>query len=128
LTKPFSPRELVARIKAASRRLQSSQMDLQKTVLEFDHVCIDLGSREVWADGQLVELTSTEFNVLQVLAQHPRIVLSREQIIERVWGNNFYGEARVVDVHVGHIRQKLGRPGLIQTVRGIGYRFEDERR
>ncbi|MBC7235611.1 MAG: response regulator transcription factor [Chloroflexi bacterium] len=128
VTKPFSPRELVARIKAAFRRLQANQRDLETTVLDFQHVRIDLGSHEVWMDGEPVELTGTEFELLKVLAQHPHMVLSREQILEQVWGGNFFGEERVVDVHIGHIRQKLGNPELIQTVRGVGYRFEDEAR
>jgi two-component system, OmpR family, alkaline phosphatase synthesis response regulator PhoP len=126
VTKPFSPRELVARVKAALRRLQTNQMDLETSLLNFQHVRIDLGSHRAWIDGDLVELTGTEFEILKVLAQHPRRVLSREQILEQVWGGSFYGEERVVDVHIGHIRQKLGRPELIQTVRGVGYRFEDE--
>jgi two-component system, OmpR family, alkaline phosphatase synthesis response regulator PhoP len=127
VTKPFSPRELVARVKAALRRLQTSQMDLETSLLDFQHMRIDLGSHRVWIDEEPVELTGTEFDILKVLAQHPRRVLSREQILEQVWGGSFYGEERVVDVHIGHIRQKLGRPELIQTVRGVGYRFEDER-
>ena len=126
VTKPFSPRELVARVKAALRRLQTNQMDLETSLLNFQHVRIDLGSHRVWIDEEPVELTGTEFDIVKVLAQHPHRVLSREQILEQVWGGSFYGEERVVDVHIGHIRQKLGRPELIQTVRGVGYRFEDE--
>jgi two-component system alkaline phosphatase synthesis response regulator PhoP len=126
LTKPFSPRELVARIKAAFRRLQTGQASLETAALQFQHLRIDLGSREVWVDDQPVDLTGTEFDLLKVLAQHPRLVLSRAQLLENVWGHDFFGEERVVDVHMGHVRQKLGSPGLIQTVRGIGYRFEDE--
>jgi two-component system alkaline phosphatase synthesis response regulator PhoP len=126
LTKPFSPRELVARIKAAFRRLQTGQASLETAALQFQHLRIDLGSREVWVDDQPVDLTGTEFDLLKVLAQHPRLVLSRAQLLESVWGHDFFGEERVVDVHMGHVRQKLGSPGLIQTVRGIGYRFEDE--
>jgi len=126
ITKPFSPRELVARIKAAFRRLHAGTTSMEATALPFRHLRIDLGSHEVWVDGQLAELTGTEFELLRVLAQHPRMVLSRGQLLEQVWGHDFFGEERVVDVHMGHIRQKLGLPGLIQTVRGIGYRFEDE--
>lgn len=126
VTKPFSPRELVARIKAALRRIQTDQIDRASALLEYRHLRIDLGSHEVWVDGEPVDLTSTEFAILRALAQQPRRVLSREQILEQVWGGSFYGEERVVDVHIGRIRQKLGRPELIQTVRGVGYRFEDE--
>lgn len=126
VTKPFSPRELVARIKAALRRIQTDQIDRESALLAFRYLRMDLGSHEVWVDGEPVDLTSTEFAILRALAQQPRRVLSREQILEQVWGGSFYGEERVVDVHIGRIRQKLGRPELIQTVRGVGYRFEDE--
>jgi len=126
VTKPFSPRELVARVKAALRRLRDTAGPSGSTALAFKHVRIDTGSRQVWIDDQPVELTSTEFDLLTVLAEHAGIVLSREQILQQVWGYDFFGEDRVVDVHVGHIRQKLGDGSLIATVRGAGYRFEDE--
>jgi two-component system alkaline phosphatase synthesis response regulator PhoP len=126
VTKPFSPRELVARIKAALRRLHSATSTIQASVLSFKHVRIDAGSRQVWVDDQLIDLTSTEFDLLKTLAENRGLVLSREQLLEKVWGYDYYGEIRVVDVHLGHIRQKLGYEDLITTVRGIGYRFEDE--
>jgi two-component system alkaline phosphatase synthesis response regulator PhoP len=114
LTKPFSPRELGA---AGSG---------EATVLAFSHVRIDVGRRQVWVDGETVELTAIEFDLLRTLAEHNGMVLSREQLLQQVWGYDFYGEARVVDVHIGHIRQKLGDDRLIATVRGVGYRFADE--
>lgn len=77
-------------------------------------------------DGEPVELTAIEFDLLRVLGENPGIVLSREQILEKVWGYDYYGEIRVVDVHMGHIRQKLGVEDIIATVRGVGYRFEEE--
>ncbi len=126
LTKPFSPRELVARIKAALRRLRASGALPEERVLSFKHVRIDTGSRKVWVDDRLVELTSTEFDLLRTLAEYPGRVLSRAQLLEKVWGYDYYGEIRVVDVHLGHIRQKLGSDDFIATVRGVGYRFEDE--
>ena len=126
VTKPFSPRELVARIKAALRRLQNVAGPSQGQVLNFKRLRIDTGSRRVWVNDQLVELTSTEFDLLKTLAEHHGLVLSREQLLEKVWGNDYFGEIRVVDVHLGHIRQKLGDEDLITTVRGVGYRFEDE--
>lgn len=126
LTKPFSPRELVARIKAALRRLRSGAEMAEAGVLAFRRVRIDAGRRQVWVDGQPVELTAIEFDLLKTLAEHRGLVLSREQLLQQVWGYDFYGEARVVDVHVGHIRQKLGDERLITTLRGVGYRFEDE--
>ncbi len=127
LTKPFSPRELVARVKAALRRLQPGVMaGSAQDVLAFPHLKIDTASREVWVDGQPIELTAIEFNLLVALARHSRIVLSREQLLEMVWGASYYGESRVVDVHVGNLRRKLGQPDLIVTVRGVGYRFSKE--
>jgi two-component system alkaline phosphatase synthesis response regulator PhoP len=126
LTKPFSPRELVARIKAALRRLHEGVGPAEATTLAFRHVRIDTGSRQVQVDDEAVELTSTEFDLLRTLAEHRGLVLSREQLLQQVWGYDFYGEERVVDVHIGHIRQKLGDSRFIVTVRGVGYRFEDE--
>jgi len=126
LTKPFSPRELVARVKAALRRLRDGAGPAEATTLAFRHVRIDTGSREVWVDDRPVELTATEFDLLETLAEHRGMVLSREQLLQQVWGYDFYGEERVVDVHIGHIRQKLGDGRFIVTVRGVGYRFEDE--
>ncbi len=126
VTKPFSPHELVARVKAALRRLHSTGAAQAKEVLSFEHLRIDKGSHEVWMDGEPVGLTTTEFDLLLALAEHRGMVMSREQLLERVWGYDYYGEIRVVDVHIGHIRQKLGEPELIQTVRGVGYRFVDE--
>jgi len=126
LTKPFSPRELVARIKAALRRLRGGPGAAEAGVLAFRRVRIDAGRRQVWIDDQPVELTAIEFDLLKTLAAHRGLVLSREQLLQQVWGYDFYGEPRVVDVHVGHIRQKLGDERFITTIRGVGYRFEDE--
>ena len=126
VSKPFSPRELVARIKAALRRLQSESGPQEGQVLNFEHLRIDTASRQVWMDGNLVDLTAMEFDLLQVLAEHRGMVMSRERLLEKVWGHDYFGDLRVVDVHVGHIRQKLGDESMIATVRGVGYRFEDE--
>ncbi len=125
LTKPFSPRELAARVKAALRRIRVGA-GAEPGVLVFRHVRIDPGRRQVWVDESPVSLTAVEFNLLRTLAEHRGLVLSREQLLEKVWGYDFYGEERVVDVHIGHIRQKLGDERYIVTVRGVGYRFEDE--
>jgi two-component system alkaline phosphatase synthesis response regulator PhoP len=127
VTKPFSPRELVARVKAALRRLQTvAGSGSERSVLSFQHVLLDSDARVVQVDGQPVELTAIEFDLLRALAENRGRVLSREQLLEKIWGGQYFGELRVVDVHVGHIRQKLGRADLIITVRGAGYRFEDE--
>lgn len=126
MTKPFSPRELVARVKAALRRLRGGGGGKEALILAFRRVRIDVGRRQVFVDDKLVELTAIEFDLLKTLAEYRGLVLSREQLLQNVWGYDFYGEERVVDVHVGHIRQKLGDPDLIVTVRGVGYRFEDE--
>lgn len=124
VTKPFSPRELVARIKAALRRLQANQSSSSE-VLSFEHVRIDVAARLVSVDNHPIELTAIEFDLLTALAENRGRVLTREQLLEKVWGGSYYGEMRVVDVHLGHVRQKLGMDGLIATVRGVGYRFED---
>jgi len=126
VTKPFSPRELVARIKAALRRLKTGAGSGGGDVLSFKRVRIDAGARLVTVDDQPVELTAIEFDLLKALAENRGRVLSREQLLEKVWGGEYYGEMRVVDVHLGHVRQKLGSDDLIATVRGVGYRFEDE--
>lgn len=126
VTKPFSPRELVARIKAALRRMKNEGESRTGNIMNFTHTRIDTGSRQVWVDEQPIELTQTEFDLLAALAEHRGMVLSREQLLEKVWGYDYFGDLRVVDVHLGHLRQKLGSDQLITTVRGVGYRFEDE--
>ncbi len=126
VTKPFSPRELMARVKAALRRLQAGPHSTEGMArLVFRQVIIDPAARLVTVDGKPVELTAIEFDLLLALAENRGRVLSREQLLEKVWGTDFYGDTRVVDVHLGHVRQKLGRE-VIATVRGVGYRFEDE--
>ena len=128
VTKPFSPRELVARIKAALRRLQAGTgVGAESSILAFRHVRIDVGAHQISVDGRSIELTAVEFELLKALAEARGRVLTREQLLETVWNGAYFGEARVVDVHLGHIRQKLGLEDIITTVRGVGYRFEDER-
>jgi two-component system alkaline phosphatase synthesis response regulator PhoP len=127
VTKPFSPRELTARVKAALRRIQTGSGSASEGgVLSFRHVRIDSDARQVTVDEQPVELTAIEFDLLRSLAENRGRVLTREQLLEKIWGAEYFGELRVVDVHLGHVRQKLGLPGLIATVRGVGYRFVDE--
>lgn len=127
VTKPFSPRELTARIKAALRRLNASGETTPNTsVFSFRHLRMDVAAHTVTVDGNPVELTAIEFDLLKTLVENHGRVLAREQLLERVWGGEYFGEMRVVDVHLGHVRQKLGNDHLIATVRGVGYRFEDE--
>jgi two-component system alkaline phosphatase synthesis response regulator PhoP len=127
MTKPFSPRELVARVKAALRRLQpGTSTGTGDIIFSFQHIRIDTGGRQITVNEQPVELTAIEFDLLKTLAENRGRVLTREQLLETVWGGTYYGEMRVVDVHLGHIRQKLGSDQYIATVRGVGYRFEDE--
>jgi two-component system alkaline phosphatase synthesis response regulator PhoP len=125
MTKPFSPRELMARIKAALRRMQRSAEQKDRHPLVFSHIRIDPGSRKVWVGNIEPQLTGMEFDLLYWLAAQPEIVLTREQLLERIWGTEYFGDLRVVDVHIGHLRSKIGND-FIQTVRGVGFRFEDE--
>lgn len=127
LTKPFSPRELMARIKAALRRIQtaSSEGDSKKKIYSFKRMRIDTGSRRTWVDEKEITLTALEFDLLTALADHHGMVLSRQQLLENVWGYDYFGDLRVVDVHIGHLRSKIGTE-FIDTIRGAGYRFEDK--
>lgn len=132
ITKPFSPRELIARVKARIRRSQSMRNDTgsRDTKLIIGGVVIDCDRFEVTFKGEKVELTPKEFELLRFLAEQPGKVLSREFLLEKIWGYDFMGDSRTVDVHIRHIRQKLecapGSPNLIETVRGVGYRFKEE--
>lgn len=126
LTKPFSPRELVARVKAILRR--GRDPNAVHNLLSFDTLHIDEGRREVQVEGEKIDLTAIEFNLLYTLATHAGRVLTREQLIEKVWGYDFYGDTRVVDVHIGRLRGKLeadpAEPRFVQTVRGVGYKLQ----
>lgn len=127
VTKPFSPRELVARIKAALRRQSAQSGQAASERMTFAHLVLDPAARKAWVDGEEIELTTMEYDLLFALSRHNGMVLSREQLLEQVWGYDYYGDTRVVDVHIGHLRQKLGNESLITTVRGVGYRFEDRK-
>jgi two-component system, OmpR family, alkaline phosphatase synthesis response regulator PhoP len=117
--KPFSPRELVARMKAVLRR---TEPDLDEEVLVLGDVVVQRGAREVGVAGEPVELRPKEFELLAYLIQNRGVVVSRELLLERVWGFDYAGGTRTVDVHVAQLRRKLGRPDLIQTIRGAGYK------
>ncbi len=119
VTKPFSPRELAARIKAVLRRTDSRP---EEETLTLGDTVLQRGAREVTVNGRSVELTGKEFDLLAWLMESPGIVFSREQLLDRVWGMTYPGGTRTVDVHVAQLRRKLGRPDLIRTVRGAGYK------
>ena len=125
MTKPFSPRELVARVRAILRRAEPDP--LESRVIELGDVRIDVGHRRVAVAGAPVDLRTLEFDLLAELARNAGQVVSRNRLLGRVWGLSFAGGTRTVDVHVAQVRKKLGRPDLIETVRGVGYRVRDER-
>ena len=139
LTKPFSPRELVARVKAVMRRAEraggamAAEASAPKAPerLEFPDFTIDLAGRVLWVQGTPVDCPPKEFDLLAMLAQNPHRAFTREQLLEKVWDYSFYGDFRTVDVHVQRIRRKIEpdpeKPRYIKTVWGVGYKFETGR-
>lgn len=127
MTKPFSPRELLARIKACFRRLNNSMEDTDVQMIRGE-LKIDLNAFRVQVRDSETELTPKEFELLRVLAAHPGKVYSRDELLERIWGYEYDGDTRTVDVHVRHLRLKIEKnpssPEYIETLRGIGYRFK----
>ena len=121
VTKPFSPPEVVARVKAVLRRVDPATTT---EIIQIDGATIDLGRREVRVRGDVIAFTTREFALLQFLAEHPGLALSRQQILDGVWGYDWFGDERTVDVHLAQIRKKLDGAVRIDTVRGIGYRLE----
>ena len=125
VTKPFSPRELVARARAMLRRPRGEERDTGTR--EFDGLSVDIGTREVHVDGSAIDLTRTEFDLLEVLTGTPRTVLTRSALVQRIWGDDWFGDDHVLDVHMSSLRRKLGddpkAPKYVHTVRGVGYRF-----
>lgn len=133
VTKPFSPRELLARIKARLRRTghEGREEELAPEArLDFGRLIIDEDRFAVYVDGVKQELTPKEFDLLRFIARQPGIVFSRDQLLEQVWGYDYAGDSRTVDVHIRHIRQKLEHlpegAYFIETVRGVGYRFRED--
>ena len=129
MTKPFSPRELVARVHVMLRRprVKPERGEPAEPPLRCGALSIDLAAREVLLDDVRVELTRTEFDLLAALASRPRMAFSRRQLIDAVWGETWVGDEHLVDVHVGHLRRKLGDRAsdarFVLTVRGVGYRM-----
>jgi DNA-binding response OmpR family regulator len=121
LTKPFSPAELVARVKAVLRRADGGP---PPEVVQIGDVAIDTGRREIRTGDGPIDLTTKEFDLLRFLAERAGLALSRQQILDGVWGYDWFGDARTVDVHIAQVRKKLGDAVEITTVRGIGYRLE----
>jgi len=122
LAKPFNPNELVARVKAILRRSQSNVVPPQ--IIDIFGIHIDILQRDVVIKGESLKLRTKEFDLLTVFAQNPGVVLSRERLLNQVWGFDYYGETRTVDVHVNHLRDKLdGSPADIETFRGTGYKL-----
>jgi DNA-binding response OmpR family regulator len=123
LVKPFSPRELIARVQAMLRRPRSTPAS--PAVTTHGDLVLDEESRTVTVSGTPVELTRTEFDLLATMAARPRLAFSRRQLIDEVWGSDWYGDEHLVDVHIGHLRRKLGddavEPRYVRTVRGVGY-------
>lgn len=125
LTKPFNPRELVARVRAVLRRTEAdpiSSTNADAPVLEIDTLRVEVGPRETYVDGAAVALTPKEFDLLVALVENRGLVLTREQLLERVWGYTFLGDSRTIDVHVRQLRKKLGDACPVQTVWGTGYK------
>jgi DNA-binding response OmpR family regulator len=131
MTKPFSPKELVARIKAQLRRYKElSRSNVQRNSLEFKDLKIDLDAYNVFLDGEKIQLSAKEFEILKFLALNPERVYSREQIFDQIWGFNEYGDINTVTVHIRKIREKIeqdsSNPEYIETVWGVGYKFVGE--
>ncbi|MDR6998469.1 response regulator transcription factor [Neobacillus niacini] len=128
VTKPFSPLTLMARIKAVTRRFQNQVTEPQEEYFQTNHFKISKNTREVIVDGeQITNLTPKEFDLLYYMIEHPKQVFSREQLLERVWGYQFYGDERTVDVHIKRLRKKvemIGKP-FFHTVWGVGYKFDE---
>ena len=127
VTKPFSPKEVVSRVKAVLRRINDQKVDNKEDgVLSFSNLEINKQYRTVIANGDEITLTPKEFDLLLTLASSPRQVFSREKLLNKVWGYDYYGDDRTVDTHIKSLRQKLGDPvrDYIKTVWGVGYKFE----
>ena len=126
ITKPFSPAELVARVKAVLRRVDGAG-GTTADLVQVGEVIVDIGRREVRVRDAVVAFTTKEFELLHFLAERPGRALSRQQLLDGVWGYDWFGDARTVDVHIAQVRKKIGTAVEIATVRGVGYRLEHRR-
>ena len=128
VSKPFSLGELLARVRAIMRRSDKRPSVANREILEASELRVDTGSRRAWRNGAELTLSQKEFDLLACLIRNSGIALSRDLLLERVWGFDFLGDSRTVDVHIRWLREKIeadpARPAYIQTVRGVGYRFE----
>jgi DNA-binding response OmpR family regulator len=127
LTKPFNPRELVARIKSILRRASPERRELETEVIQHGDLRVDAGRREAKVNDEEIQLAPKEFDLLWELLDHRGLVLTRDQLLERVWGYTFAGDTRTVDVHVRQLRRKLGDASPIVTVWGVGYKVSTAR-
>lgn len=129
ITKPFSVRELMARVKAIFRRCHT-QISSEESIIKYGDIVIDCNRHEVTKNNVKLDLPLKEYELLKLLALNPGIVMSRELLLEKVWGFDYFGETRTVDVHIRYLRQKIedddSNPTYIETVRGIGYKFSDK--
>jgi DNA-binding response OmpR family regulator len=130
ITKPFSMREFRSRVRAALRRAEMGQLDADDEPLDRGDLHIDMAKRSTELNGEAVQLTYVEFEILSVLARHPGRVYTRDMLLDRIWGDSAFRDQRTIDVHIRHLREKLEQdpriPEYLLTVRGVGYRFRDE--
>lgn len=128
VTKPYSARELLARMRAVLRRLSTAEADLDDRVLEGGRVTLDIDRHTVSVDGNEISMPLKEFELLEVLMRNAGRVLTRGQLIDRVWGTDYFGDTKTLDVHIKRIRSRIEKnpsdPTMLVTVRGLGYRFE----
>jgi DNA-binding response OmpR family regulator len=127
MTKPFNPRELVARVKSILRRATSDRRLPESAVIQHGDLTVDAGRREARVGGEEIQLAPKEFDLLWELLDHRGLVLTRDQLLERVWGYTFAGDTRTVDVHVRQLRRKLGDASPVVTVWGVGYKVSPAR-
>ena len=126
ITKPFSPREVMLRVRAVLRRAPNVPRNRPSNQIQIDDLKIDLDRHQVFSDGDVIDLTATEFKILSLFAHSPGRVFTRSILMDAVWGQEYYGIERTMDTHVSRLRRKLGQFGeRIETVHGVGYRLKE---